>query len=189
MTGYLEFPDVCHPVSYLAPRAVTLATRRQWLTALSAFACPALAWSLAPSSGRPLLTLHGKVRHANRESEADFDTALLASLPQHRIRTRTPWHQGEPLFAGPLLREVLKAAGAEGQTLRMSALNDYRVDMPADEAQRFDIIVATQLDGREMTVRDKGPLFVMYPFDRHPELRNAVNFSRCIWQLRRIEIR
>lgn len=189
MTPCLKFSDVCHDATTPLQRAVMRATRRQWLTALPAFACPGLAWALGAAPGRPMLTLHGKVRHTNRDTEADFDAALLARLPQHHIRTSTPWHQGERVFAGALLREVLNAAGAEGQTLRMSALNDYRVDMPAEDARRFDIIVASQLDGREMTVRDKGPLFVMYPFDRHPELRNTVNFSRCIWQLRRIEIR
>ena len=39
-----------------------------------------------------------------------------------------------------------------------------------------------------MSVREKGPLFVMYPFDSQPQLRNAVYFSRCIWQLRSIEL-
>jgi hypothetical protein len=189
MTPCLQFIDISRDATTPPQSAVNMATRRQWLTALPVLACPGLAWPLGKPSGQPLLTLHGRIRHANRDAEADFDAALLASLPQHRIRTSTPWHQGEHLFAGPLLREVLQAVGAEGQTLRMSALNDYRVDMPADEARRFDIIIASQLDGREMTVRDKGPLFVMYPFDRHPELRNSVNLSRCIWQLRRIEIR
>ena len=82
---------------------------------------------------------------------------------------------------------MLAAAGAEGSALRLRALNDYRVDIPADDVRRYDVIVAHQLNGQALTVRDKGPLFLMYPFDRHPELRNSVYFSRCIWQLRHIE--
>ena len=35
---------------------------------------------------------------------------------------------------------------------------------------------------------EKGPLFVMYPFDTQPALRTAVYFSRCIWQLKSIEL-
>jgi hypothetical protein len=40
-----------------------------------------------------------------------------------------------------------------------------------------------------MPVRDKGPLFVIYPFDAQPELRNAIYYSRSAWQLRSIEVR
>jgi hypothetical protein len=39
-----------------------------------------------------------------------------------------------------------------------------------------------------MAVRDKGPLFIMYPFDRRPDLRNAVYYSRCVWQLKALDI-
>lgn len=164
------------------------ATRRHLIAAL-----PALAWaglgSARAAPDRALLTVGGSIRRPNGESIAAFDLARLEALPQHRIQTSTPWHAGKPTFSGPLLRDILEAAGAQGQTLRMTALNDYRVDLPADDAERFDVIVARLIDGRAMSVREKGPLFVMYPFDKHPELRNTVYFSRCIWQLRRIEVR
>jgi hypothetical protein len=39
-----------------------------------------------------------------------------------------------------------------------------------------------------MSVREKGPLFVMYPFDEQPALRTSVYFGRCIWQLKAIEV-
>jgi hypothetical protein len=164
------------------------ATRRHVIAAL-----PALAWaglcSASVDASATLLTVGGNIRGPNGERLAEFDLARLDGLPQHLIQTGTPWHTGKPTFSGPLLREVLKAAGAEGRTLRMTALNDYRVDIPAEDVQRYDVIVARLLDGRAMTVREKGPLFVMYPFDKHPDLRNTVYFSRCIWQLRRIEVR
>jgi len=37
-------------------------------------------------------------------------------------------------------------------------------------------------------VRDKGPLFMIYPFDAQPELRSAVYYSRSVWQLSEIEV-
>lgn len=163
-------------------------TRRHVIATLPALALAGWGPARAATS-TTLLTVGGRIRRPNGESLAEFDLARLEGLPHHQIQTTTPWHTGQPAFSGPLLREILKAAGAQGQTLRMSALNDYRVDIPADDAERYDVIVARLLDGRPMSVRDKGPLFVMYPFDRHPDLRNTVYFSRCIWQLRRIEIR
>ena len=119
---------------------------------------------------------------------ARFDMAMLAAMPQHRFSTATPWYANTRRFAGPLLRDVLASAGAQGETLRLIALNDYRVDMPFLDAQRFDVVVARLLDGQPMAVRDKGPLFVIYPFDSQRELRSAVYYSRCAWQLRQIDV-
>lgn len=156
---------------------------------LPVLAWPVIASALPAPRGPAVLSVTGALRRPDGEREAHFDMALLGQMAQHRVKTRTPWHSGEPEFTGPLLRDVLAAAGAEGRTLRMWALNDYRVDIPTEDVLRLDVIVARLVDQQPIGVRDKGPLFVIYPFDRHPELRNALYLSRCIWQLRRIEVR
>lgn len=155
-----------------------------------------LGWAVAGaadaldiSTGPVLLTITGKVLMPNRADAADFDMAMLSRLPQTSFSTRTPWYAEARRFTGPLLRDVLAAAGAKGTTLRVGALNDYRVDLPTDDAQRFPLIVARLLDGEPMQVRDKGPLFLLYPFDTLPELRSATYYSRSAWQLRTIEVR
>lgn len=145
--------------------------------------------ALEAPTGSVVLTLSGRLRSPNDGVLAQFDMAMLERLPQTRFSTRTPWYAQAREFTGPLLRDVLRAAGAHGTQLRAMALNDYRVDIPFDDAQRFDMIVARLLDGAPMAVRDKGPLFVVYPFDAAPELRNAVYYSRSAWQLRSIEVR
>ena len=114
--------------------------------------------------------------------------AMLADLAQHTITTRTPWYPQARRFTGPRLRDVLAAAGAQSSTLRLIALNDYSVDMPFDDAQQHDVILARLLDGQPVAVRDKGPLFIIYPFDSNPELQTAKYYSRAAWQLRTIEV-
>ncbi|MDP1533377.1 MAG: hypothetical protein Q8L92_07320 [Rubrivivax sp.] len=149
---------------------------------------PASALALAPPAGPVVLTLSGRVRIANRGAQADFDMAMLEKLPQTSFTTRTPWYAQARKFSGPLLRDVLGAAASQGTLLRARALNDYSVDIPFDDARRVDVIVARLLDDKPMPVRDKGPLFIVYPFDAQPELRSAVYFSRSAWQLRSIEV-
>ncbi|MFP5399142.1 MAG: hypothetical protein ACLGIT_12530 [Gammaproteobacteria bacterium] len=152
------------------------------------WATPATA-SLPAPDGAVVLSVGGAVRAPNAGAEAHFDMAMLAALPQHELRVPTPWYDGPRLFTGPLLRDVLDRAGAHGTMLRARALNNYRVDIPVEDVRRWDVVLARLLDGRPMSVREKGPLFVMYPFDRHDELRNGVYYGRCIWQLRSIEVR
>ncbi len=147
------------------------------------------AFALDKPAGPVVLTLSGRVRMANDGARANFDMAMLERLPQASFSTRTPWYAQARKFTGPLLRDVLDAAGASGSTLRAVALNDYWVELPADDAARHDIIIARLLDDKPMAVRDKGPLFMIYPFDTAPELRSPVYYSRSAWQLRTIEVR
>lgn len=151
-----------------------------------AAALPARA--LERPTGPVVLTVGGRVRIPNDGSLARFDMAMLAALPQVSFDTRTPWYAQARRFTGPLLRDVLTAVGAQGTLIRLTALNDYKVDMPFEDAQRHDVIVARLLDDRPMAVRDKGPLFVIYPFDARPELRGSVYYSRSAWQLRTIDV-
>lgn len=153
---------------------------------LLALALPARA--LDRPAGPVLLSVRGRVRNTNDGAAAQFDMSMLEALPQTSFVTRTPWYAQARRFTGPLLRDVLAAAGAQGQLLRLSALNDYRVDMPWDDPQRHDVIVARLLDDKPMAVRDKGPLFVVYPFDARPELHSAAYYSRAAWQLRTIDV-
>ena len=156
-------------------------TRRQsFAVAASLLSLPALA-ALPKPTGRVILTVKGS-------KQADFDDAMLAAMPQRTLKTQTPWHEGVKTFTGPLLRDVLAAAGAQGKTIRAVALNDYKVDIPFDDARTIDVVMARLLDGKPMPVRDKGPLFIIYPFDDRPELRVPQYFSRCAWQLRTLEI-
>lgn len=146
------------------------------------------AQALEPPTAVVVLTVGGRVRNTNDGRRAQFDMPMLEALPQHHVVTRTPWFAQARRFTGPLLRDVLAAAGAQGTMLRLVALNDYQVDMPYDDSQRHDVIVARLLDDKPMALRDKGPLFVIYPFDARPELRSAVYYSRSAWQLRTIEV-
>jgi hypothetical protein len=153
--------------------------------------CLAVPWAAAldAAAGKVVLTISGLVTHANAGANADFDMAMLEQLPQHSFTTATPWYPQPRTFTGPRLRDVLAAAGAQGVLLRAVALNDYKIDIPAADAESFDVIVARLLDGKPMAVRDKGPLFIVYPFDSQAALRSERYYSRSAWQLRTLEVK
>jgi len=164
-------------------------TRRQALTWIAAV--PALGTALARAEAPPgtvVLSITGRIERPNAGERHDFDMAALAALPQREVTVKMPWYRTKHTFSGPLLRDVLAAAGASGTRLTAVALNDYRVDLPVADAHRWPVLVATQRDGQPMAVRDKGPLFIVYPYDDSAELRSAQYFARSAWQLRRIEV-
>jgi hypothetical protein len=171
---------------------IALPAARRFLSMFAfaaALAAPPAAHALDVPAGRVMLTVTGEIEHRNTPDGAQFDMAMLEKLPQHSFSTRTPWYPEPRKFTGVLLRDLLAAVGARGRTIRAIALNDYRVDIPAEEAARHDLMLAFLLDDKPMAVRDKGPLVVIYPFDGHPELRSAINYSRAAWQLKQLELR
>jgi hypothetical protein len=151
-------------------------------------AAPARA--LEAPTGKVLLTVSGAIANANDNGAASFDLALLQQLPQTSFLTKTPWYAQPRKFSGVLLRDLLAGVGAAPDAIvKAVALNDYRVDIPADDAARHGAMLAYLLDDKPMSVREKGPLVIIYPFDDKPELRDAVHYSRAIWQLRSLELK
>ena len=160
----------------MARMETTRFARRRWLlTAASLCAGAARAFD----SGPVVLTV-GKI---------NFTLAQLRALPQTSFATATPWYPTPRRFTGVLLRDLLAAVGAMPTTIRAVALNDYRVDMPADELVRNGALIACLLDDEPMAVRDKGPLVIMFPFSDRAELRTAVHYGRAVWQLRSLDLR
>lgn len=164
-------------------------SRRHFLRCLAAALPAGPALALERPSGAVVLTVTGRVGQPNAGNVARFDMAMLERLPQHSFVTATPWYAAAHKFSGPLLRDVLAACGASGSTLRATALNDYSVDLPFADTQRHDVLLARLLDDKPMAVRDRGPLFIIYPFDSDAQLRTTVYYSRSAWQLKSLEVR
>lgn len=155
-----------------------------WALGAAFVACVLPAQALPAAKGKVILTLSGKVAEKNTADTAVFDLDMLQKLPQRTFVTMTPWDKKPIKFTGPLLRDVLAAAKASGQTIKALALNDYQTTIPMDDATRFDMIVAHQMNGEAIPVRTKGPLFIVYPYDTKDELRSTTYYERSAWQLK-----
>ncbi len=154
-----------------------------WLLA----ALPAAA--LDAPKGPVLLTVTGSIAVTNSAEGLALDQAALDALPQTSVQTETPWTDGMVEFSGVSLKDLLHFAGAKGQTLIATALNDYAVEIPVSDADNPHVIIAMRKNGALMPVRDKGPLWIIYPLSDEPALQNETTNARMIWQLDRLEIK
>jgi len=155
----------------------------------SPVAAAAQPGKLPKPSGSVILTISGNIGVRNTPDAAVFDDAMIRALPAQSLRTQTPWYKQAVTFKGPRLKDLLDAVGAQGKTLRIVALNDYAVEVPVEDAQRFGPILSYEIDGKRLSVRDKGPLFLVYPFDSQPELKNDLYYGRSIWQISSIIVK
>jgi hypothetical protein len=119
---------------------------------------------------------------------AAFDLAALQALPVTRITTMTPWTDGENLYEGVKIRDLLQQLGVQGATVIAGAVDDYQVKIPMEDIRDYDVIVAYAIDGKPLPEDDKGPLWIIYPYSEHSGLQKDLYFSRSVWQLNRLTV-
>jgi len=157
-------------------------------TVLAVTATAAEINALAPPKGEVILSISGAIEHKNVPDSADFDMSMLESLGTTTLRTSTPWTDGTQEFTGVLMRDVLRAAGARGVTVNAIARNNYSYRIPLADFDEFPVLLAFAMNGVALQLRDKGPLWIVYPRDEFPELMNQPIERRMVWQLRSLVV-
>ncbi|SMX27418.1 Oxidoreductase molybdopterin binding domain protein [Pelagimonas phthalicica] len=139
-------------------------------------------------TGPVILQMSGEISRHNNEDLAEFDLEMLQALPRTELRTTTIWTDGMQEFVGVELGDLLDYIGANGTVIDAWAINDYYAEIPLTDAVPGSALIAYQRNGKPMSVRDKGPLWIIYPYDHSSDFRTEVYFSRSVWQLNRLEV-
>lgn len=142
----------------------------------------------AKPAGKVLLTLTGNIQNTNDDGKAVFDLASLEKLGMVSFQTTSPWYNGRTKFEGIPMRKLMEYVGAKGSVLNVVALNDYTTVIPLSDFQKYNAILALKVNGEYMRIRDKGPSFIVYPYDSLPELNNQIYYSRSAWQVSKMKI-
>jgi len=130
------------------------------------------------------------VASATGDSVKAFSLQELHEFDQITVKTSNEFVDGEKVFQGPLIRDILERCRALGALhVVFTAANDYQVEVNVNEFKKYDAILALSMDGELLSRRDKGPIWVIYPMSDHVELRDPVYNSRLIWQLVKLEYR
>jgi hypothetical protein len=160
--------------------------------ALHAWGVPiASGWAAAPMpvEDQVILSVTGAISGSDGSRRIDFDLNALEQLGLHKLRTWTPWTEGEVEFEGVWARRLIEAVGARGTEVKARALNDYEEVIPIDDFRRYDVLLAVRMNGQLMRTRDKGPIWIVYPWSGHPELDDFATREKSVWQLNALHVR
>jgi hypothetical protein len=138
---------------------------------------------LPQPKGPVVLVITGDIARSNGPSRASFDLDMLKKIGMTSLVTSTPWTEGTSKFEGVLARDLLNYVGAQGDHITAISMNDYLVEIPIKDFRDHDVIFALKRDGKFLTVRDMGPVLIVYPFDRDTSLWTESVFTRCVLQL------
>ncbi|HEX9824089.1 MAG TPA: molybdopterin-dependent oxidoreductase [Actinomycetota bacterium] len=141
--------------------------------------------------GEEILTISGEIGTTNDRGRLAFDMATLESLGLVSYDVEDPWDQKEVTYTGVLMSELLAVAGAasDARSVRIVALDDYRVSIPIDEIHRWPVLLATRADGEVIGVESGGPSRIIYPYGTFPEIDGVTHDDLWIWSVERMTIR
>jgi hypothetical protein len=164
------------------------------------------------NAGPVLLTVSGAIGNANRgpldpaldqmmkkqsvkfDRAHAFDFAALAALPATTIKPTLEYDAKPHALSGPLLKDVLSAAGAkldDKTKVVLRAIDGYAVVVPIADIRKYRFIIATHLDGKPMPLGGLGPLWAVYDADRFEDMMGKPvgdRFASCPWGLYHVEV-
>jgi hypothetical protein len=150
----------------------------------AALVAAALTGGAATAQDATLLS----VTDANGAELKSYDLAALKALGTASFETTTIWTEGKQRFTGVPLTVLFKDIGVTQGEVNAIAVNDYSVPIPVTDAVEGGPLLAFEVNGAAMSVRDKGPLWIVYPYDSKTDYQSETIYSRSIWQLNRLQL-
>lgn len=143
---------------------------------------------LPKPSQRVVLNVTGNISKQNIAGGIALDRAMLESMKTHRFKTKTHWDPKPQEFEGVLVSDFLRYTGAKSKDFKATAYDDYQVSIKDVDFDKYPIILAYKLNGKYMSLRNKGPIWLMFPWDDYPELKTTLNHTMSIYQVKEIDI-
>lgn len=143
---------------------------------------------LASPKGEVILEVSGAIEFTNANKQAHFDRAMIEALPSGEIVTSNHVINKPATYTGPKLEALLKRLGAKGNTIRITALDEYTTQISRKDIEKYGVLIATHENGKLLTLDDRGPFFVVFPFDENKELQKDHYYNMSVWQVMSIEV-
>lgn len=149
-----------------------------------------LADRLSKPENPIILSVTGKIDRFNAQDSLllNREQVMLAGVVEYDVTD--PFLQRPVRFRGVLMRDLLALAGVhqDAESLYITALNDYSVDVPISEVTDRPVLFALDQDGVPMTPDFRGPAMLVFPYDHFP-YEHLVYEALWIWQIASIEVR
>ena len=183
-------------------------SRRSLLTAMGASALSLVLDTEGEADETPIrpkgaviLTIAGDIAHTNRgafdpkldgfmkyheiefKKAHTFDIAMLENFPMSEIKCQPLQYSSNVTFQGPLLRDVLKALGAEWASIQTCALDGFAVDLTSDKVRAKDWILATRVNGKPFGIGDRGPIWMVHTPSTKKVLEEEENWPWALFYI------
>lgn len=102
--------------------------------------------------------------------------------------TGMQWPQDDGVYEGPLLSAVLAEVGlGEVAAIKLRAADDYSVEIPREDWDKWPVLLATRRAGKPLKRRDRGPFRILYPQNMDAAMAKETLWNRWIFMVVHIE--
>lgn len=133
-------------------------------------------------AGVVILNIEGQVGKRNSDTGARLDYAMFESIGLVTRTIATDWTPSA-VFEGVTGRDLVKHLGIEGDYLLGIAHDDYEVSIPVSDLIEYDTLFAVSMNGERLTMKNKGPVWLLYANENRPSISPELLNARMIWQL------
>ncbi len=163
------------------------------MSVLAAIAALALVTAAAADTPQPIAL--EPINHSEAEliivrsdgTKQSYTPAELETLATYRVRTTTPWRDEPADFDGVLLSDLLAQSGLHLEdAIKVIAENEFSTIMPRALWETVPVLIATRVDGRAHTRRERGPIQVVIDMDDYTASPIAGE-KHLVWMVARIE--
>lgn len=155
--------------------------RFRQLVVLPALLASGLMSVQAVADEPPILTISGDIEQVNRGPSHEDDATMLgahdisfqkgfsvtredlAKLDQITYIGSIPGQTEPVTFRGPALTDVVELVGGHGDTITVTALDGYGVEMERAYLETHRAILAIEADGASLAIGDLGPAVTVFP--------------------------
>lgn len=153
-----------------------------------AFAQPVAAGEFSPVDLEPLRHQRATLVVVGADGvETSYTPAALESFTTYALTTKTPWREKAARFEGVLLSDILAAHGLGNTPILVTAENDYSTTMTRELLDSVPVMVATRVDGKAHSRRERGPIQFVIDADAATDPGGLVTDSDFVWMAARIE--
>ena len=142
-------------------------------------------------TGDVVLTLFGDIGVTNSGDTLQLDMPTLEGFGLVKYAVNDPWLEATNTYTGVLMSDLSKVLGAsvDATSLRITALDDYSVDISLEDAEKWPILLATRINGDYMDVENSGPTRVIFPLDTYPDIDKVETKTLWVWNIKSVEVR
>lgn len=146
--------------------------------------------SIPLPSDEPILTVTGLIGTTNIDDKIVMDRTTIEQVGLVEYATTDPTEKKVITFRGVLMRDLLDLwqVPESAETMQLTALNDYQVELPIAELRNYPILFALMADGQYMERNYRGPAMIVYPIDQY-DFQDTRIAKKWIWQIEEIEVR
>jgi hypothetical protein len=148
----------------------------------------AVVFSLDAKAARaPKIQLEGNL---SADAPKAVTIEMVEKLPLTTLETYNPFLKRVNSYTGVLLSDLAKAYAAEGvDNIVLTAIDGYVTNFIKDEWDRYSVLLATQVGGKHIEIKDSGPAKIVLDYEKIEDGLRRTYSRKWVWLINSIEFK